>query len=392
MILTIPLSWLQLKQDRLRLLVAVLGVGFAVMLVFMQLGFQEALFSSSVRFHHAFDYDLAMIHPRTDFLVQPRSFTRRRLVQTLGFPEVESVSPVYLGQSIWMNPLEHGEGRSIFVVGYDPSESVLRVPEVAAHGAPLRLPDRVLFDRASRPEFGPVSRLLEESRSRGDSDPGVFTEVGGRRIQVVDTYELGTSFGIDASLVTSDLNFLRLFPDRAPGLIDLGLIRLADGADALATRDQLDAALPDDVVVLTRQGFIDREVAYWSRNTAIGTVFSFGVVIGIVVGSIIVYQILFADVSDHLNEYATLKAIGYSNGFLSRLVFQEAVILAVLGYLPGISLSLWLYRAAGASTHLPIEMNGPRAGGVLALTVGMCVLAGSIAIRKVRRVDPADVF
>ena len=103
MVLAIPLAWLQLMQDKLRLSIALAGVGFAVILIFMQLGFQEALFSSAVRFHESFNYDIALISPRTDFIVQPRTFTRRRLFQVLGLKEVDDVYPVYLGQLVWKN-------------------------------------------------------------------------------------------------------------------------------------------------------------------------------------------------------------------------------------------------------------------------------------------------
>ena len=220
----------------------------------------------------------------------------------------------------------------------------------------------------------------------------VSTEVGGRRIEVVGLFQIGTSFGIDGSLVMSDLNFRRLFPMRSAGHIDLGLIRIDPGEDPAAMRDLIDAALEDDVEVLTRAGFIAREIAYWNTSTPIGYVFNFGVVIGLVVGAIIVYQILFADVSDHLQEYATLKAIGYSDGFLFTLVLGQAAILATLGFIPGVALSLGLYNVAGAATQLPLELTPGIAAGVFALTLVMCAVSGAIALRKLRAADPADIF
>jgi putative ABC transport system permease protein len=146
------------------------------------------------------------------------------------------------------------------------------------------------------------------------------------------------------------------------------------------------------VEVLTRDEFIQREVDYWSKATPIGYVFGFGVIVGLTVGGIIVYQILFADVSDHVREYATLKAMGYTDGFLSRVVLQEALLLAVLGFLPGLALAALLYRTVGAATQLPMAMTPGRLAGVLALTVGMCCLAAAMALRRVRSADPAEVF
>lgn len=107
---------------------------------------------------------------------------------------------------------------------------------------------------------------------------------------------------------------------------------------------------------------------------------------------IIVYQILFSDVSDHLQEYATLKAMGYTDGYLFKVVIQEAGILAVLGFVPGLLLCLGLYRLAGDATSLPIVMTWSRGVAVLGLTVGMCWFSGAMALRKVRAADPADVF
>jgi putative ABC transport system permease protein len=390
MILAIPLAWLQLMQDKLRLSIALAGVGFAVILIFMQLGFQEALFSSAVRFHKSFNYDIALISPRTDFIVQPRTFTRRRLFQVLGLKEVDDVYPVYLGQLVWKNPTRPSEGRALYVVGFDPTKPVFSLPEVANQLANLRVPDVALYDRLSRPEFGPVAELFEAAVAKGRGS--VVTEIGNRQIEVVGLYDLGTSFGIDASIITSDLNFLRYFPNRPPGLIDLGLVRLTPGADAEAVRDRIEAMLPGDVEVVTRAGFVQREVDYWNKNTPIGYVFSFGVVIGLMVGCIIVYQILFADVSDHLQEYATLKAMGYSNRYLFGLVFQEATYMAVLGFVPGFALCLLLYDAAGTATRLPLVMTAERGVFVFVLTLAMCLISGAIALRKVRSLDPADIF
>ena len=229
-------------------------------------------------------------------------------------------------------------------------------------------------------------------RSQDGRGGKTFTEVNDRRIQIAGLYDLGTSFGIDGSIITSDLNYLRIFPDHEPGLVHLGLLQLAEGADAEAVQKRIDAMLPGDVEVLTREAFIKREVDYWNQGTPIGYVFSFGVIVGLFVGSIIVYQILFADVSDHLQEYATLKAMGYSNGYLFSLVFQEAILMAILGFIPGLGLTMVLYNVAGNATQLPMEMTIPRALVVLVLTLVMCMISGTIAMRKLRTLDPADIY
>jgi putative ABC transport system permease protein len=379
-----PLGWLQLQHRPRRLLVALAGIGFAVVLILMQLGFRFALFESAVRFHKGFKYDIALFSPDSVFIVRPRPFSIRRLYQSLALGEVVTVSPVYIYQSVWKNPWT-AERRNINTVGFRPADDILDAVGLAEGRPLLRRQDVVLFDALSRPEFGPVAETL----GAGDV---VVTEVNDREIEVVGLFEMGPSFGIDGSLLTSDDNFLRLFPDRSREDIQLGLIRLADGSDPVAVRDQLRELLPRDVLVLTKQDFMEREKAYWNSATPIGYIFAFGAILGFVVGAIIVYQILFADVSDHLHEYATLRAFGYSNRFVSGIVLQQAAILAVLGYLPGVAAAHWLYQRAGEATQLPLHLTGERLLTVFLLTLLMCSISGVLALNKVRRLDPAEVF
>jgi len=384
MIIAIPLAWLQLTREKLRLFVAVAGVAFAVILIFMQLGFRKALFDSSTRLHEQLAGDLFLISPQFDFLAQPKSFSRRRLFQALGYPGVESVSPVYLGLALWKNP-DSGKSRPIFTVGVLPADNAVTLPGVSEQMDLIRMPDVVLYDREGRPEFGDIAGPVAAGHP-------MAIEANNRAITVGGLFEMGTSFGVDGTILTSDTNFLRLFPTREPGLIDVGLIRLQPGTDRVATRDGLRAQLPNDVLVLTRADYIQREQTYWETSTPIGYVFTFGVIMGLVVGAIIVYQILFADVSDHLAEYATLKAMGYPNSYLFGVVFQEAIILAALGYLPGLLITVGLYRVAGDATKLPMQMTGPLSVSVLLLAVVMCCVSGGIALRKIRSADPAEIF
>jgi putative ABC transport system permease protein len=379
-----PLGWLQLRHRPLRLLVALLGIGFAVLLIMMQLGFRSALFESAVRYQERLNYDIALFSPDSVFIVRPEAFSIRRLYQSLSDPAVASVAPVYIFPAVWKNPWTH-QRRTINLVGFNPADDLLDAPGFDEARHLLQREDVVLFDARSRPEFGPVAEALRGGKV-------VSTEVNNRDVDAVGLFEMGTSFGIDGSLMTSDDNWLRLFPDRPRNSIQLGLIKLKPGSDIDAVRDRLRAYLPKDVLVLSKADFVAREKAYWNRATPIGYVFAFGAIMGFVVGAIIVYQILFADVSEHLNEYATLRAMGYPNHFVSGIVLQQAAILGVLGYLPGLGLAHVLYGRAAAATFLPLHVTPERAGLVLVLTLAMCAISGLLAVRKVRRLDPAEVF
>jgi putative ABC transport system permease protein len=384
----IPLAWLQLKRERVRLLIALAGIGFAVILMFIQLGFKDALFESAVRFHRNLQGDIFMISPQSTAMIAMRSFSQRRLYEALSYEGAESVSPVYLAFGFWKNPADRNT-RNIQVIGFDPSNPIFG-PELLPQIAPMRLPDTVLFDDKSRPEFGPVSTLFAQQGS------ALVTEVDGHRVRVGGLFSMGASFGADGNLITSDLNFLRIFKQRRQmGQIDLGVIKLKPGANTQRVLAELKRNIQDqtqDVRVLTKQELVDFEQHYWKSSTAIGFIFTLGTVIGFVVGTVIVYQILYTDVSDHLAEYATLKAMGYKNVYLLSVVFQEALILAVLGFIPGLILSMVLYHLTHNATSLPIAMNSERAIMVFCLAVVMCMASGAIAVRKVQDADPADIF
>lgn len=378
------LGWMQLKHRPMRLLVAVGGIGFAVLLILMQLGFRAALFESAVRFHERLRYDIALFSPDSVFIVRPEPFSLRRIYQALGVDGVQGITPVYIFPSVWKNPWNN-QRRSINTIGFDPSHSLLDTPGFEESRHLLQQQNVVLFDSASRPEFGDVVGHF-------DAQGSFKTEINDRRMEVVGLFQMGTSFGIDGSVITSDDNWLRLFPERPRDQIQLGLIRLDDPARANEIRDHLRAYLQDDVLVMTRADFVARETQYWNSATPIGYIFAFGAIMGLVVGAIIVYQILFADVSEHLREYATLRAIGYRTRFVSGIVLQQAAILAVLGFIPGVLLVHWLYGMAAAATNLPLYLTFERALAVFLMTLAMCALSGLLAMRKVQKLDPADVF
>lgn len=381
----IPLAWLQLSKEKIRLLIAIAGISFADLLMFMQLGFKGALLESSVSVHEKIDGDVFLLSPQSDALISMKSFSSRRLDQSLGVEGVKSINYINIGFGIWKNP-ETQSTRQIMVIGFNPKEQLFKLPEVQENLDKLKLSDVVLFDDQSRPEFGPIAEWF-------NSEKNVRTEINERQVSVGGLFSIGSSFGADGNLITSDLNFLRIFPSRNPDLIDMGIIRLEEGVDAQAVINTLRQRFRQgDVVVLSREEFISYEREYWENSTAIGFIFNLGAGMGLIVGVVIVYQILYTDVADHLPEYATLKAMGYTNNYLLRLVFQQAFILACVGFIPGIGVSTLLYNAAAGATGLPIYMTVSLATQVYVLTLGMCFVSGAIAVNKLKSADPADIF
>ncbi|BAZ46799.1 DevC protein [Chondrocystis sp. NIES-4102] len=379
-----PLAWLQLTHEKARLLIALAGIGFADMLMFIQLGFQTALFDSSVTLHKALDGDIFLMSPQSDALGYTKPFSDRRLYESVAVKQVESVTPLYLNFGSWKNPIDRNT-RTILTIGFNPANNILNLSGIPENIDKLKLADTVLFDVKSRAEFGPISDLLQQNKT-------VQAELSSRKVTVGGLFSLGASFAADGNIITSDLNFLRLYPDRAPGLIDIGIINLKPGANLELALANIRAKLPKDVDVFSKEEFIQKEINYWQNSTAIGFIFTLGTAIGFVVGTVIVYQILYTDVTNHLSEYATLKAMGYKDGYFVVLVFTEAVVLAVLGFLPGCAIATGLYALAAGATNLPLFMTVSRAIVVLILTVIMCCISGTIAVRKLSAADPADIF
>ncbi len=380
----LPLAWLQLKREASRLAVALAGIAFADILMFMQLGFRDSLYYSNVRFHNSLQGEIVLVNRQTSAILSMKRFSQKRLYQALDLESVESVDPIYVDYTSWKNP-QTGIPRNLLVIGINPQNDVLQLPGLQQNLDKIQLPNVVLYDRSSRQEYGPIVAQFEQ----GDD---VKAEVRSKLVKVGGLFTLGASFGADGNLITSDLNFLRIFGSRQPGLIDIGLIKLKPGADPDLVAQQLRNYLDRDVKVFTKQEFVDFEKNYWASSTAIGFIFTLGTIMGFIVGTVIVYQILYSEVSDHLVEYATLKAIGYSHNYFLIVILQEALILAVLGYLPGFALALFLYQQARAATLLPVFMTSSRAVMVLLLTILMCSISGIIAVKKLKSADPADIF
>jgi putative ABC transport system permease protein len=381
----IPLAWLQLSREKSRMLVAIAGIAFADVLMFLQLGIREALFDGAVQLHNSLEGEIVLVSSRYKSLISLDQFSQRRLYQASGFTGVKSVSPIYLGFIPWKNP-DNQQTWNIYAIGFNPEEKVVNLSGVQENLNKLKEPDTILFDRASRAEFGTVVSQFQTNNT-------ITTELNNRQINVVGLFPLGTSFGVNGNIITSDVNFLRLFgKKRERGLIDFGLIKLEPGANLDWVIANLKAKLPNDVQVFSKQEFMAREKSFWNTSTPVGFIFALGAVIGFVVGAVIVYQILYSDVSDHLPEYATLKAIGFKNNYLIVVVFQEALILAVIGFIPGATIAQGLYMITKQATLLPIMMTLERAILIFALTTLMCSISALIAMQKLQSADPADIF
>ncbi len=380
----LPIGWLQLTHNRGRLAAALAGVAFANILIFMQLGFLGALVESIGRPYAAMDADVIVSASDMNTLADGSPLPRQRMFEALSIPGVASATPLYYGKIDWKQP--DGTIRTLDVFGIDPAARAFRPPAIDAARDAIKTADVAIIDSGTRN----VPRSLFEAIERGE--PYRF-EAKGRTLTVVGTFAIGGGFSADGYLIVSDQTFLRLFPQRAAGAPNYILLRLEPDADRRAVLRQLSITLPDyDSAVRTVDQAVARDQSFQTTQRPIGVVFGFGIVIGVLVGVIIVYQVLSTDVADHIREYATFKAIGYRQRFFLGVVFEEALILACLGFVPGFVVSLALYAAVSAATGLPLAMTAARPPLVLAGTLLMCTISGTIATRRLARANPADLF
>jgi len=403
-----PLAWCNLTHDRVRFALFILGVTFAVVLMFVQQGFRNALLDSNTMIYDHMNADLVLVAPNRFTIAMRDAVPRRRLLQAEGVPGVREVQALYVESALGFlsdtdpTPELRGPARVIRVIGVEPNGYALKLPVLDPENPEnairlLRQNQTALYDSRSKPD--PV---LPNRTIYGPFKPDISTELSGKTITLEGSFALGPDFTTNGNLIVSHQTFIntlrRPYTYGAPtASVDFGLIRLKPGTDILRAQADLRLALDNgendpDVEVLTIDEIRDREQQFWKNNTPIGFAFGFGMFMGFAVGLVICYQILSGDVNDHLAEYATLKAMGYRNSYLILVVLQEALILAVVGFLVGWLASWVIFALLSASTGLPLMMTFDRVLGLFIATVLMCAVSGLIALVGLVRADPADVF
>jgi putative ABC transport system permease protein len=380
-----PLAWSQLSHQKLRLLIALSGISFANILIFMQLGFRALFTEGATLIADNLRGDLFVLSPQTNYL-GTGNFPRIQLYRIGAIEGVESVFPVYVayGQWSYSKAIKTWSGQ---IIAFNPSRPVFNLPEVNQQLWKLKLPNTVLVDRQSKPtDFGPVAQRFK-------ADGAFSALLNNQQVRVVGLFSLGSSFfRSDGNVILSETNYQKFLGDDGDPLsrVSVGVVKLKPGANVAAIRAAIAADVPA-VQAFNHKELVAKDLNFQEQNPA-GSIFAFGAVMGFIVGVVVVYQVLYADVTDHLPEYATLKAMGYSDGALLIVIFQEALILGVMGFLPGFVASLGMYNFLAGLTRLALVMRVDVAVTVFILTLMMCTFSAAIASSKLRSADPADVF
>jgi putative ABC transport system permease protein len=377
-----PLAWAQLSHQKVRTGVAMGGIAFANVLIFMQLGFVNLFAGGAILLPKHLQGDLFLINPDSKF-INATTFDRTKLYQAAAFDGIVTAEPLYINIGTWAYD-KKTISRSTRMFAYNPQIPAFDLPELNQQQAKLGELFVILFDRASRAELGPIpATMAAQSKATATFN--------GRKLTVKGLYTLGSSFFLSqGNIVASKLTYAEIFGSSSLNQVALGIIRVKPGTDLIALQRGIERSVPG-IEVLTRQELQAKELKFQDENPS-STIFNFGAMMGFIVGVAIVYQVLYSDVSDHLAEYATLKAIGYSSRSLLLVIFQEALFLAILGYIPGFVASIGMYQLLTTLTRLELVMTLNLAVTVFTLTLAMCLISAAIASNKLRSADPADVF
>jgi putative ABC transport system permease protein len=376
--MNVPLAWRMLSHDKRRTALAIAGIFLAIALVFLELGLFFAVPRGGLLLYDHLRFDLMLTAKQYEYQDDPGTFPRSRLAAAARLPQVARVTPIYFAAAKWQGGV-NGQWPDLFVIGFPTAASPFTVAGIDRGLGVLRRPDTILVDSATRPMFGPLTR-------------GRVVRIDGRAETIGGTYRLGTGFmGLGVALL-GERNFARLFPRRGLGLVNLGAIVLKPGVDAAAAARALKQALPGDVRVFTRRQLDAHEVAYWTTRSAVGLIFGSGLVIAIAVAIMIVYQALGTQISRHLPQFATLKAIGYAERSLYATLAAMAAMILAIGFVPAFFAALWLYAVIRHATLLPAAMSAGRVAAVLLAGLVIAMIAAGLSAGGLRRADPAEVF
>jgi putative ABC transport system permease protein len=372
------LAWRILTYDKRRTALALIGIFMAILLVFVELGFFYAVPRGGLLLYDNMRFDLLLTSDQYEYQAQPGVFPLSVLDRVRSSPDVAEATPIYFGFAKWRS----GEGDlwpDIFVIGFDPASDVFIPDSINRQAAVLNRLDTVLVDSATRSMFGPL-------------DTGRAVEIGDRKVTIGGQYELGTGFmGLGVALA-STANFARLFPQRGSAIVNLGAIRLKPGVDPGRAASDLQKLAGAGTKIFTRQELDAQETAYWTTRTSVGIIFGSGLLISLVVGVMIVYQIVSTQVGRQLPQFATLKAIGYRDRALAATVSAMSLLIVIAGFIPAAAAAMGLYSLIRQQTLLPVMMSDMRLLAVFAAALGMAVVSALLAVRVLRRADPADVF
>jgi putative ABC transport system permease protein len=378
----VPLAWRSLLANKPRLLRSSGGIGFAVLLMLMQLGFERAFFNASLEVIRLLDGDIFLQRASKYRFATRDPLPGPDLEAARAVPGVASAWPLYASwhEIFWRNPVDDKDFL-VRVFAFDPDHPVLSLPQLDANLKDLRDLDTAIVDRRAR-------------RFLGMDPPPPAAELNGNKIKIIGSFALGPDFENDGTVVIGDRTFARLLPGPrgGPPEVELGVIKLTPGADPVTVQRAITAAVPTEIAVLTKGQLLELERKFQAEVSSAGPIFAMGTLVGFIVGMLISYQVIYTDLADQQPQYATMKAIGYRTRYLVQVVLEQAALSALAGWVPACLVSIVLFRVVGQLALIPLQMTAELALVSLVLTLSMCLISAVLAVRRVITADPAEVF
>lgn len=373
----LQLAWRNMMHNKIRTLVLLTGIGFSILLLFMQMGLYNACKLNSTMIYDMFRFDAILLAPQYVFIDDAGNLPLARAKTALSVPGVESADPLYLSTARLRHPLS-GETNAILVMGVDIAAAPFKDPAKNRGLSVLKIKEAALMDRKSALDYGPLPR-------------GAWTELNGHRIRIQGDFYNGAGFISGGSLIVSDDTFSRILGTaiRTPNAV---LIRLSPGAAPKTVLGRLQKQLKGDVQVLTRQELKTRERHFFMSVNPIGIMFTSGAVIAFLVGAVILYQILSTEVTHHLREYATLKAMGYTGQDLKFVVISQGFLMTTAGFIPAAALAALLYKVLREGVLIPAHMTLGLLLFIFSASLCMSGISGILAVRRIQVADPAELF
>lgn len=355
----------------------------------MQIGFKQALIGSTSRVPAAMSGEVVIVSPYYQMLDRAPWIYQRLLTEARAEPLVVSVAPLFVA-NLPIRDINDGTVRLIAAYGFDPARPALELPGLASQLAVLAVPRRALFDRHSRPLYGPIAQTISERGilRLGLALPGMTLQP---EVELVGTIALGPGLANDGALIMSAFT-LSQFTGTPLDRPNFGVVRLARGADPQQVARSLQRRLGGEARVLTRTEFIAAEQNAWLTLTPIGAVLTIGVIVGGAIGLAFVYQILQMNIRNNLASYAVLKSMGYPGTFFFVLVTEIALIVGLISFVPALPVVWLLYRGTASATGLEMSLQPETVLSVFAVVLLISMLSAVLALRKLRAADPVSLF
>ncbi len=366
-----------LLQHKIRSLTAAFGIIFAIFLIFLQLGFLQSVRKEVTLLYEYFDFDLVMVSKDYQFLYSPPSFDRIRLTQAQSNPQVTDSFNLNVRITSWANP-ETQITSSLLLLGLDNKPEFVLNPALQNGLKELKNRESILLDSYSHPDLG----------SRKIASAG---QIGGQDVVTQGLFQLGLFFYAEGAAAVSNQHF-NYYAKRTSREASIGFLKLKPNSDLQETKLQLSRMLPGDVLLLTKTELTLQEQDYFVNTKPIGIIFKAGVFIALTIGTVILFQVLSAEINSRMREFATLKAMGFSNPFVYGIGMFQTLIFVLLGYIPALFLSGMVFSLIHDLTHLPISLSFHLMSIVFAMVIAMSLFAGLVTLHKVRNADPAELY